>query len=50
MHKRIYRFTIVLATTLFTASVASQVQVQPSEWIPPQAKEGLRNSSKADFK
>ena len=49
MHKRIYRFTIVLATTLFTASVASQVQVQPSEWIPPQAKEGLTKQLEGRF-
>lgn len=50
MNRRICRLTIILAMTLFTASVASQELIQPSKWIPAQAKQGMTKQLEGRFK
>ena len=50
MRKQIYRFTIVLAAMLFTAAVASEELIQPSKWMPKQAKEGMAKQLEGRFR
>ena len=49
MNIRIYRFTLILACALFTASVAAEVLIKPSKWMPPRAKEGLAKQLEGRF-
>ena len=49
MSRQIYRFTVVLVTTFFITSVASQVLIEPSTWMPRQAKEAMAKQLESRF-
>ena len=49
MSRQIYRLTVAIVTTFFTASVASQVLLEPSKWMHRQAKEAMAKQLESRF-